>query len=60
MPRLARVVLPGIPHHVTQRGVRSMPIFQHDADRMEYLRLLGEEFRGHNTYLLFHLPPDRV
>ena len=40
MPRLARVVLPGISHHVTQRGVRSMPIFQHDADRLEYLRLL--------------------
>ncbi|OIO02898.1 MAG: hypothetical protein AUJ51_05650 [Elusimicrobia bacterium CG1_02_56_21] len=40
MPRLARVVLPGVPHHVTQRGVRSMQIFQHDADRLEYLRLL--------------------
>lgn len=40
MPRLARVVLPGIPHHVTQRGVRSMPIFRYDEDRLEYLRLL--------------------
>ena len=30
MTRLARVVLPCYPHHVTQRGVRSMKIFQDD------------------------------
>lgn len=40
MSRLARVVLPGIPHHITQRGVRSMEIFRGDVDRLEYLRLL--------------------
>ena len=33
MARLARVVLPGVPHHVTQRGVRSMEIFSSDKDR---------------------------
>ena len=27
MARLARVVLPGYPHHVTQRGVRSTPFY---------------------------------
>ena len=40
MARLARVVLPGVPHHVTQRGVRSMDIFYSDEDRKEYLSLL--------------------
>ena len=27
MPRIARVVVPGTPHHVTQRGVRRMDVF---------------------------------
>lgn len=40
MARLARVVLPGIPHHITQRGVRSMNIFSNDEDRVFYLELL--------------------
>jgi putative transposase len=40
MARLARVVLPEVPHHVTQRGVRSIDVFQSDADRRDYLRLL--------------------
>jgi hypothetical protein len=33
MARLARVIAPGYPHHVTQRGVRSLPIFRNDEDR---------------------------
>jgi len=28
MARISRVVASGYPHHVTQRGVRSIPIFQ--------------------------------
>jgi putative transposase len=43
MARMGRVVLAGVPHHVTQRGVRSMAIFDSDADRREYLRLVGEQ-----------------
>ena len=43
MARMARVVLAGIPHHVTQRGVRSMRVFYSDGDRREYLRLMNEE-----------------
>ncbi|MHC5025109.1 MAG: transposase, partial [Planctomycetota bacterium] len=41
MARLARVVLPGRPHHVTQRGVRSMKIFRDDDDRELYLELMA-------------------
>jgi len=44
MPRIARVVVPGIPHHITQRGVRSMTIFFSDRDRQNYLELL--HFQG--------------
>jgi len=43
MARLARVVLPGVVHHITQRGVRSMDIFIHDEDRREYLSLLNQQ-----------------
>jgi len=42
MTRLARVVAPGHPHHVTQRGVRSLPVFADDDDRRLYLALLRE------------------
>jgi REP-associated tyrosine transposase len=40
MPRVARLVLPGHPHHVTQRGNRRQPTFFSDADYGPYLGLL--------------------
>ena len=40
MARLARIVLAGLPHHVTHRGNRKQDIFINDADRRTYLRLL--------------------
>jgi len=41
MARLARIVIPGIPHHVTQRGNRRLPVFFNDDDRREYLGLVS-------------------
>jgi putative transposase len=46
MARLARIVIPGVPHHVTQRGNRRQPVFFSDADRTLYLRLLAEGCAG--------------
>ena len=43
MARISRVVVPEYPHHVTQRGVRSMAIVQSDEERRSYLNYLGEE-----------------
>ncbi|KAF0218949.1 MAG: hypothetical protein FD174_2465 [Geobacteraceae bacterium] len=43
MARISRIVVPGFPHHVTQRGVRSMDVFHSDEDRYAYLRFLSEE-----------------
>ena len=43
MARIARVVVPGLPHHITQRGVRRMPVFFSDDDRRDYLGLLCEQ-----------------
>ena len=42
MARLARVVLPGYPHHVTQRGNRRQDVFFQDEDYVAYLDLLKE------------------
>jgi putative transposase len=40
MPRPSRFVIPGIPHHVTQRGNYKQQTFFTDADYGLYLRLL--------------------
>lgn len=40
MPRGARLVVPGIPHHVTQRGNRRQQTFFCDEDYRLYLKLL--------------------
>ena len=37
MTRLARIVIPGLPHHVTQRGNRREQVFFSDADYRFYL-----------------------
>lgn len=41
MSRLPRLVFPGFPHHVTQRGNRRGPTFFEDADYALYCDLLG-------------------
>ena len=40
MPRIARAVAPGVPHHITQRGNRGANVFFHKSDRVRYLDLL--------------------
>ncbi len=42
MARLARLVVPGFPHHVTQRGNRRLPTFFDDDDYALYKYLLSE------------------
>jgi len=52
MPRAARVVVTGVPHHVTQRGNRRENIFRQDADRLKYLELLREYAWKHGMEVL--------
>ena len=40
MARIARIVVPGLPHHVTQRGNRGERVFFSDADYRAYLDML--------------------
>jgi hypothetical protein len=42
MPRQRRVVIPGIAHHITQRGNNRRNVFFTDEDRELYLSLLKE------------------
>src|SRR4051812_14741131 len=41
MSRIARIIVPGIPHHVTQRGNRRQRTFFCDTDYEAYLNLLA-------------------
>ena len=42
MARIARVVIPGVPHHLTQTGNRRQQVFFHDGDYRAYLDLMQE------------------
>jgi putative transposase len=52
MSRLARVVVAGVPHHVTQRGNDRNPIFLSDTDRIRYLTILHQESRKYGLRIL--------
>ncbi|MDI6808990.1 MAG: transposase [Candidatus Eisenbacteria bacterium] len=43
MPRSARIVLPGIPHHITQRGNNRQDVFHTSVDRTVYLSFLTKQ-----------------
>jgi len=45
MARLARLVVPGMPHHVTQRGNRRQQTFFNEGDYAAYLELMAEGCR---------------
>ena len=46
MARVARLVVPGIPHHVTQRGNRHQDVFFGREDYRTYLELLMQHARA--------------
>jgi len=43
MPRVARIVVPDCPHHITQRGNNRQDVFFVDDDRRVYLEILAEQ-----------------
>lgn len=61
MARLARMVLPGTPHHVTQRGNRRERTFFEDADYALYLDLLADAAGRHGVEVWSYcLMPNHV
>ncbi len=42
MPRTARIVIPDLPYHITQRGNYRQDIFQDNEDRLSYLSWIND------------------
>jgi len=49
MARLSRMIIPGVPHHVTQRGNRREPIFFEPGDEAVYLDLMAARLKRHEV-----------
>ena len=61
MSRLARIVVPGAPHHVTQRGNRRQPVFFGDDDYRCYMTLLGAAAKKAETQVwAYCLMPNHI
>lgn len=61
MARMARVVIPNIPHHVTQRGNRRQRVFFGDSDYQFYKSLLARYCRKESVQVLAYcLMPNHV
>ena len=61
MARMPRVVVPGYPHHVTQRGSRRQRTFFNEADYSLYLELLAEaRQRAGIEFWAYCLMPNHV
>ena len=52
VPRAARVVAVGVPHHITQRGNNQQDVFLLDEDRRQYLKALAEDSTRYGMRLL--------
>jgi putative transposase len=52
MPRIARIIVPGAPHHITQRGNNRQDVFFVDDDRRVYLGLLQEQAQSYGLTVL--------
>lgn len=61
MPRVARIVAEGLPHHITQRGNYHQNTFLDDRDREQYLRWLEEYSRKSGfSILVYCLMPNHI
>ena len=54
MPRPPRIVIPDLPHHVTQRGSYRQQVFYRNEDRRLYMDLLREFSRHYGVSILAH------
>jgi len=61
MARLSRLVVPGMPHHVTQRGNRRETVFFDDEDYRAYIDMLRESVAASGSELwAWCLMPNHV
>lgn len=61
MARLPRIVVPGVAHHVTQRGNRRQQVFLQDDDYALYLDLMTQACRDNGVEVWSYcLMPNHV
>ena len=61
MPKFTRVVVPGHPHHITQRGVRRQTTFFDALDYQNYVRLAASLLRESSLEILAYcLMPNHI
>ena len=61
MPRLARIVIPGIPHHITQRGNRRQRTFFCDDDYKIYIRFMHASCKAYGVEIwAYCLMPNHI
>ena len=61
MPRFPRLVVPGYPHHVTQRGVRRQRTFFEETDYQTYLKMALELTADwHVEFWAYCLMPNHI
>ena len=58
MPRIARLVVPGYPHHITQRGNYRQDIFKDEYDRKQYLAFIADYSRKYHLAILAYCLMD--
>jgi putative transposase len=51
MPRIARIIATGYPHHITQRGNNRATVFFDDEDRQTFLHLLNLYAQKHHLQI---------
>ena len=47
MPRIARVIVPDVPYHITQRGNYRQDVFENEEDKAVYLKYFQEYRKKH-------------
>jgi putative transposase len=61
MARVARVVVPDVPHHVTQRGNRRQQTFFSESDYRAYIRFMSEFCNRHEVRIwAYCLMPNHI
>jgi putative transposase len=61
VPTFPRIVVPGCPHHILNRGNRKAAVFNDDSDRLVYLRLLRDASKSYSLFVwTYSLMPNHV
>jgi len=61
MPRQARIVIPELPHHITQRGNYQQVVFDSEVDYKQYCEWINEYTNEYNLDILAYcLMPNHV